>query len=205
MLLLNRIAQALEVRAPITGQLSTINAEVGQNVNAGQRIGQIDVMDGFKIRTRIDQAYLTRVQPGTTGHVSIEGRNWEVKVAKVYTEVQENLFVADVVFEGETPANLRRGQSLTVELSFSDPSESLMVAKGGFYQHTAGRWVYLVDEDGKSARRAEVRLARQNPRQVEVAEGLREGDRIITSGYDSYNDVDELRFSEALTTQKATP
>ncbi|HUG72267.1 MAG TPA: HlyD family efflux transporter periplasmic adaptor subunit, partial [Steroidobacteraceae bacterium] len=187
--LLNRIAQALEVRAPITGQLSTINAEVGQNVNAGQRLGQIDVMDGFKIRTSIDQAYLTRVQPGTSGHVSIEGRNWQVKVAKVYTEVQENLFVADVVFEGETPANLRRGQSLTVELSFSDPSESLMVAKGGFYQHTAGRWVYLVDEDGKSARRQDVRLARQNPRQVEVAEGLREGDRIITSGYDSYNDV----------------
>jgi HlyD family secretion protein len=203
--LLNRIVQALEVRAPITGQLSTINAEVGQNINAGQRIGQIDVMDGFKIRTSIDQAYLTRVQPGTTGHVSLEGRNWEVKVSKVYTEVQQNLFVADVVFVGETPTNLRRGQSLTVELSFSDPTESLMVAKGGFYQHTAGRWVYLVDEDGRSARRMDVRLGRQNPRQVEVAEGLVEGDRIITSGYDSFNDVDELRFSEALPTKKATP
>jgi HlyD family secretion protein len=201
--LLNRIMAALEVRAPISGQLSTISAEVGQNINPGQRIGQIDVAGGFKISTSVDQAYLTRVQPETTtGHVTIDGTNYEVKVSKVYPDVQQNLFKADVVFTGEQPGNLRRGQSVTVELSFSTPKESLMVAKGGFYQHTAGRWVYLVDEDGQSARRMDVRLGRQNPRQVEVLEGLEAGDRIITSGYDSFNDVDELRFSEALSSNR---
>lgn len=203
--LLGRIVQALEVRAPIDGQISSISAEVGQNINAGQRIGQIDAPEGFKIRTRVDQAYLGRVSPGQTGHVTLDGRTWEVKVQKTYDEVKSAVFEADVVFDGEVPDNLRRGQTVTVELSFGAPTESLMVAKGGFYQHTAGRWVYLVDADGGSARRADVRLGKQNPRQVEVLEGLREGDRIITSGYDSYNEADELRFSEALPTQKGTP
>jgi HlyD family secretion protein len=203
--LLNRIVQALEVRAPISGQLSSISAEVGQNINAGQRIGQVDVLDGYKVRTRIDQTYIARVQPGTTGHVTLEGRTWDVAVSKVYTEVTQNIFEADVVFTGEVPASLRRGQTVTVELSFSSPSESLIVSKGSFYQHTAGRWVYLIDEDGETAKRADVRLGRQNPRQVEVLEGLREGDRIVASGYDSFNDVDELRFNEAIPTPKATP
>jgi HlyD family secretion protein len=202
--LLNRIVQALEVRAPISGQLSSISAEVGQNINPGQRIGQVDVLDGYKVRTRIDQTYIARVQPGTTGHVQLEGRTWDVEVSKVYTEVTQNVFEADVVFTGEVPGSLRRGQTVTVELSFSSPTESLIVNKGSFYQHTAGRWVYLIDENGETARRVDVRLGRQNPRQVEVLEGLREGDRIVASGYDSYNDVDVLRFSDAIPTTKAT-
>jgi HlyD family secretion protein len=197
--LLNRIVAALEVRAPIDGQVSTINAEIGQNVNPGQRIGQIDAPQGFKISTKIDQAYLGRVKAGQTGTVTVEGKAWDVKVTKVFDDVQQGgTFEAHVVFEGEVPASLRRGQTVTVELSFSSPSDSLMVAKGGFYQHTAGRWVYLVDKSGKSARRMDVTLGRQNPRQVEVKEGLQAGDRIISSGYDGFNDVDELRFSEAL-------
>jgi len=203
--LLEQIVKSLEVRAPISGHLSTINAEIGQNIMAGQRIGQIDLLDRFKIRTSIDQAYITRVQPGTTGHVQVDGRSWDVTVSKVYPEVQQNVFQADVVFAGETPPTLRRGQSITVELSFSSPSESLLVAKGGFYQHTAGRWVYLVSDDGARARRVDVRLGRQNPRQVEVVEGLRAGDRIVASGYDSYNDVDELQFDQPLTARKGVP
>ena len=203
--LLTRIVQALEVRAPISGHLSTISAEVGQNINAGQRIGQIDVLDGYKIRTRIDQTYITRVQPGSTGHVTLEGRNWDVTVSKVYPEVKQNVFEADVLFSGEVPASLRRGQTVTVELSFSSPSESLMVSKGSFYQHTAGRWVYLVSGDGQSARRVDVRLGRQNPRQVEVLEGLNEGDRIVASGYDSYNDVDTLQFNESVSGETGKP
>jgi HlyD family secretion protein len=199
--LLTRTVQALEVRAPIDGYLSTISAEVGQNVAAGQRIGQIDVQGGFKIRTRIDQAYITRVQAGTPGQVQLDGKNWDVTVQKIYPEVKQNVFEADVTFTGELPPSLKRGQTVTVELSFGSPSQSLMVAKGGFYQHTGGRWVYLISADGTTARRVDVRLGRQNPRQVEVLEGLVEGDRIVASGYDSYNDIDELRFSDAITTQ----
>jgi HlyD family secretion protein len=198
--LLDRIVQSLEVRAPISGHLSTIDAQVGQNINRGQRIGQIDLLDKFKIRARIDQLYITRVVVDTPGHVTLDGRSWDVKVLKVYPEVKNSLFEADIVFTDAVPDSLKRGQTVTVELSFGAPSQTLIVSKGGFYQQTGGRWVYLISKDGKGAQRAEVRLGRQNPRQVEVLEGLTAGDRIITSGYDSYNNAEELKFSEAIKT-----
>ena len=198
--LLNRIVQSLEVRAPISGYLSTIDAQVGQNINRGQRIGQIDLLDKFKIRARIDQLYISRVVVDTPGHVTLDGKSWDVKVQKVYPEVKNSLFEADIVFTDAVPDSLKRGQTVTVELSFGAPSQTLIVSKGGYYQQTGGRWVYLVSKDGKSAHRTDVKLGRQNPRQVEVLEGLTDGDRIITSGYDSYNNADELKFSEAIKT-----
>jgi HlyD family secretion protein len=200
--LLNRSMEAMDVRAPVTGTLSTIDAEMGQNVPMGKRIGQIDEPGGFKLRARIDQAYNGRVLAGTPGHVAMDGKDWEVKVLKVYPEVKQNIFEADVVFADHAPPSLKPGQTVTVDLSFSSPVESLIVAKGSFYQQTGGRWVYLVAPDGKSARRMDVKLGRQNPRQVEVLEGLREGDRIIASGYESYNDIEELQFSEAISPQQ---
>jgi HlyD family secretion protein len=203
--LLNRIVQSLEVRAPISGFLSTIDAQVGQNINRGQRIGQIDLLDKFKIRARIDQLYISRVVVDTPGHVNLDGKSWDVKVQKVYPEVKNSLFEADIVFAEAVPETLKRGQTITVELSFGEPSQTLMVSKGGFYQQTGGRWVYLVSADGETARKTEVKLGRQNPRQVEVLEGLREGDRIITSGYDTYNEVDSLKFSEAIKSKQEKP
>ncbi|MEP7314906.1 MAG: HlyD family efflux transporter periplasmic adaptor subunit [Pseudomonadota bacterium] len=196
--MIGQIVASLDVRAPIAGWLSTIDAQVGQSIPAGKRIGQIDLLDKFKVRVKIDQYYISRVEIGTKGHVDLDGRTWDVVVQKIYPEVKDSAFEADVVFEGESPAAIKRGQTLTIELSFGTPSRSLKVAKGGFYQQTSGRWVYLVSEDGRSARRTNVRLGRQNPREVEVLEGLREGDRIITSGYDTYNGVDELRFKDPL-------
>lgn len=198
MTLLDHIVKSLEVRAPISGYLSTIDAQVGQNIPRGQRIGQIDLLDKFKVRMKIDQFYIARVQIGTSGHLSLDGRDYEVKVQKVYPEVRQSAFEADVVFVDAVPDTLKRGQTLTVELSFGSPSKGLTVSKGGFFQHTAGKWVYLVAADGRSARRVNVRLGRQNPREVEVLEGLNEGDRIVSSSYDTFNDVDELRFSERL-------
>jgi HlyD family secretion protein len=196
--LLRRIVQSLEVRAPVTGYLSTIDAEVGQNIPAGRRIGQIDRLDRFKIRTRIDQYYIGRVQIGTAGHVNLDGRVYEASVQKIYPEVQENIFAADVVFTGAVPESLKRGQSITVELSFGAPVQTLRVAKGSFLEQTAGHWVYLVSPDGKTAHRTPVRLGRHNPHEVEVLEGLRADDRIITSSYDTFNAVDELRFSSPM-------
>ena len=202
--LLAQIVKSLEVRAPISGYLSTIDAEVGQNINPGQRIGQIDLLDKFKVSTKIDQFYIAKVAIGTPGHVNLDGRVWDVKVTKIYPEVKDSAFTADVVFTGDVPESLKRGQTLTVELSFGEPTRALTVAKGGFFQQTSGRWVYVLSKDGRSARRTEVRLGRQNPREVEVLEGLNEGDRIITSSYDSFNSVDELRFNAAISGKGTT-
>jgi HlyD family secretion protein len=198
--LLQDIQKSLEVRAPIAGELSTIDAQVGQNINAGQRIGQIDLLDKLKVTLSIDQFYISRVQVGTPGHVSLDGKTWDVKIQKIYPEVKQNAFSADAIFVGETPASLKRGQTLTIELTFGAPSQTLIVSKGSFYQETSGRWVYLVSRDGRTARKTEVRLGRQNPLQVEVLEGLKEGDRIITSGYDTFNGVDELQFTDSINT-----
>jgi HlyD family secretion protein len=192
--LLARIVKSLEVRAPIAGFLSTIDAQVGQNIPRGQRIGQIDLLDALKVRVKIDQFYISRVEVGTRGHVDVDGKSWDVKVSKIYPEVKQSAFEADVVFTAGTPPSLKRGQTLTVELTFGVPSRSLTVAKGGFFQETSGRWVYLLTPDGHTARRTDVRLGRQNPREVEVLAGLRAGDRIITSGYEAFNGVEELRF-----------
>jgi HlyD family secretion protein len=202
--MLQEIEKSLEVRAPIAGELSTIDAQVGQNIAAGQRIGQIDLLDKLKVSLSIDQFYISRVQVGTPGHVSLDGKTWDVKIQKIYPEVKQNAFTADAVFVGETPASLKRGQTLTIELTFGAPSQTLMVSKGSFYQETAGRWVYLVSKDGRTARKTEVHLGRQNPLQVEVLEGLKEGDRIITSGYDTFNGVDELQFSDAINTNRGS-
>jgi HlyD family secretion protein len=202
--MLDQIKKSLEVRAPISGELSTIDAQVGQNINAGQRIGQIDLLDRLKVTLSIDQFYISRVQVGTPGHVSLDGKTWDVKIQKIYPEVKQNAFTADAVFVGDAPASLKRGQTLTIELTFGAPSQTLMVSKGSFYQETAGRWVYLISSDGRTARKTEVHLGRQNPLQVEVLEGLKQGDRIITSGYDTFNSVDELKFSDAINSNRGS-
>jgi HlyD family secretion protein len=198
--LLTRMIDSLDVRAPISGFLSNISADLGQNINRGQRIGQIDILDDYKISVSVDQYYISRVEVGTPGRMELDGRNYDVFVKKIFPEVDvaSNTFKVDMDFAGDVPPNLRRGQRLTVEMSFGEPTESLMVARGGFYQQTSGRWVYLISEDGESAHRASIRLGRQNPRFVEVLEGLRPGDWIITSSYDSFNEADELKFSQPI-------
>ena len=194
--LLSRMADRLDVSAPISGYLSNIDANLGENINRGQRIGQIDVLDEYKISVGVDQYYIARVQAGTPGRFELNGETYDVVVDKIFTEVVNDAFMVDMAFVGKVPPNLRRGQRLTVEMNFSESAEAVMVARGGFYQQTAGRWVYLVSEDGEAARRTAIRLGRQNPRFVEVLEGLRPGDWIVTSSYEAFNEVDELAFTE---------
>ncbi|MBN1568165.1 MAG: HlyD family efflux transporter periplasmic adaptor subunit [Acidobacteria bacterium] len=194
--LLAKTVESLDVRAPITGYLSSIEAEVGQNVPAGKRIGQIDLLDKLKLRAGIDQYYIAKVQVGTKGKFSLEGTSYAVEVLKIYPEVKDDKFTVDMSFVGEMPTGIKRGQTLTVELDFSETGKSLVVSKGGFYNQTNGRWVYLISEDRLSANRTDIRTGRQNPRDVEVLEGLREGDWIITSGYDAFNEVDMLVFEQ---------
>jgi len=198
--LVSQVIQSLEVRAPISGFLSNIDANLGQNINRGQRIGQIDVLDAYKISVSIDQYYISRVEVGTRGRFELDGVPYEVVVEKLFPEVDvaSNTFKVDVDFAGAVPPDLRRGQRITVEMSFGEPAEALMVARGGFYQQTSGRWAYLISEDGTSARKTPIRLGRQNPRFVEVLEGMRPGDWIITSSYDAFNEVDELQFTQPI-------
>jgi len=196
--ILARIIDSLEVRAPISGYLSSLNAEIGQSFQRGQRIGQIDRLDTFKVRAGIDQFYVSKVVPGQRGKFEFAGRTYEVAVTKVYPEVVNDVFQADLMFVGGPPDGIKRGQTLQIDLSLGEARTSLVVAKGGFYRHTNGRWIYRVAEDGRSARRVDIVVGRQNPQFVEVLEGLAAGDRVIISSYDSYNDVDELTFSDPI-------
>jgi HlyD family secretion protein len=196
--LLGKLVESLEVTAPIAGQLSSINAELGQNIGRGARIGQIDLLDRLKIQVKVDQYYASNVVVGTEGKFKLDGTDYPVVVKKIYPEVVSNAFAVDVDFVGAAPANIRRGQTLTVELNWGVPKQALMVKKGGFYQHTGGRWIYLVSQDGNTASKINIRLGNQNPQFVEVLEGLQEGDRVITSGYDSFNDIDQLEFNDPL-------
>ena len=201
--LLKRIVDSLDVRAPLDGFLSSIDAEVGENIVPGRRIGQIDQLDAFKMRARIDQYYLSRVELGTPGKIELDGKSYDVAVKRIYPEIVQDAFTVDINFDGAPPPNLRRGQRLTIELSFGASTQGLIVERGGFMQQSGGRWVYLIAEDGRSARRAPVRFGRQNPRYVEVLEGLRPNDRIVTSSYTTFNEVDELKFTEPVPTSKS--
>jgi HlyD family secretion protein len=195
---LSKIMDSLEVRAPIDGYLSSLDAEVGQNFQRGQRIGQIDQLERFKVRADIDQFYIAKVQPDQRGTFEFDGQRYELSVKKVYPEVTNDTFKVDMEFAGTVPVGIKRGQSLSIDLSLSESKSVAMVAKGGFYRHTNGRWLYLLAEDGRSARRTRVVLGRQNPQFVEVIEGLKPGDWIINSNYDSFDDVDELTFPEPI-------
>jgi HlyD family secretion protein len=196
--ILSRIIESLEVRAPIDGHLSTLDAEIGQSFQRGQRIGQIDQLDSFKVRGEIDQYYITKVATGQRGTFEFGGRPYTLEVAKIYPEVTDDLFQVDLAFVGPAPEAIKRGQRLLIDLSLSEPRKTHMVAKGSFYQHTNGRWAYRLAPDGRSARRTNIVLGRQNPQAVEVLEGLTQGDWIITSSYDGFNDVDELTFSDPI-------
>jgi HlyD family secretion protein len=196
--ILSRIIDSLEVRAPIDGHLSTLSAEIGQSFQRGQRIGQIDQLDRFKVRADVDQYYISKVAIGQQGAFEFDGREYRLEVTKIYPEVKDGLFQVDMTFGDDVPSGIKRGQTLRIDLSLSESKRTNVVAKGGFYKHTNGRWAYRVGEDGRSARRVNLVLGRQNPQSVEVLEGLAVGDWILTSNYESFGDVDELTFPEAI-------
>lgn len=182
----------LLVRAPLSGQLTSLEVEVGEATAPGERLGRIDVLDGFKARAQVDQHYITRVSEGQTAQLPADGRLYRLRVMKIFPEVKDNRFEIDLEFLGELPQGIKRGQNLSLKLELSDPAEAVVVPRGPFFQKTAGRWIYVLDADGESARRRAVRLGRQNPDYFEVLEGLEPGERAITSSYDGFADVDRL-------------
>jgi HlyD family secretion protein len=169
-----------------------LNAEIGQSKSPGQRLGQIDVLDGFKVRAEIDEFYISRINSGQKGTFDLGTTSYSLTVGKVYPEVREGRFEVDMLFEGSPPQGIRRGQTLQIRLQLGDLSDALIVARGAFYQKTGGQWAYVVDKSGAFAVKRNIRLGRQNPQTFEVMEGLEPGEQVITSAYDNFGDIDKL-------------
>ena len=182
----------LIVRAPINGQLTSLDAEVGQSKNKGERLGQIDVLNGYKVRVDVDEHYISRVFIGQMGETSFAGKTYKLKINKVYTQVNAGRFQVDMEFEGDVPDGIRRGQTMQIRLALSDETQAILLAKGGFYQQTGGNWVFKVSNDGKTAYKVDVQLGRQNPEYYEVLSGLQPGDKVVTSSYENYGTMQEL-------------
>ncbi|GAB5398481.1 MAG: efflux RND transporter periplasmic adaptor subunit [Aureisphaera sp.] len=182
----------LVVRAPIDGQLTSLDAEIGQSITKGTRLGQVDVTTGYKVRVDIDEHYISRIYNGQIGTFTLNNKAYTLVIKKVFTQVTNGRFQVDMKFDGETPEGIRRGQNLQIRVALSAEKEALLVAKGGFFQKTGGNWMFKVSEDGNSAYRVDVRLGSQNTEYYEVLEGLLPGDKVVTSSYDSYGDVEEL-------------
>jgi HlyD family secretion protein len=182
----------LTVRAPITGQLTSLNAETGQSKSPGDQLGQIDALDGFKVRADIDEFYIARVVKGLHATVEIDGKDFKLVVIKVFPEVKNGKFQVDMNFDGSVPDGIRRGQTLQIRLQLSERTKALLLARGGFYQKTGGQWVFVLNNSGTEAVKRSISLGRQNPDYFEVLSGLKPGDKVITSSYDNFGDVDKL-------------
>lgn len=182
----------LIVRAPVDGQLTSLDAEFGQSKNKGDRLGQIDVLSGFKVRADIDEHYISRVYTGLEAEFTFAGKTYPLRIKKVYTQVTNGRFQVDMEFSDKIPEGIRRGQTLQVRLTLSDETQALLVPKGGFYQQTGGNWIFKVNESGDIAYKNDIRLGRQNPEYYEILEGLKAGDKVITSSYENYGNMQEL-------------
>lgn len=182
----------LVVRSPVDGQLTSMDAEIGQSKNKGERLGQIDVLSGFKVRVDVDEHYISRIFTGLTGDFSLGNKTYQLKIRKVFTQVTNGRFQVDMAFMDKIPAGIRRGQTLQIRLALGDETRALLLARGGFYQQTGGNWIFKVSADGKTAYKTNIQLGRQNPDYYEVLDGLKPGDKVVTSSYENYGDMQEL-------------
>ncbi len=182
----------LIVRAPVDGQLTSLDAEIGQNKNKGERLGQLDVLSGFKVRADIDEHYISRIFNGLMGEFTFANKTYKLKITKVFTQVANGRFQVDMEFVGEVPQGIRRGQTLMIRLALSDETQAILVARGGFYQNTGGNWIFKLNESGTIAYKVDIQLGRQNPDYFEVLQGLQPGDKVVTSSYENYGTMQEL-------------
>lgn len=185
----------LNVRAPVAGKLSGFNIEIGQSITRGGRLGQIDDPEGYKLNARIDEYYLGRVDLELRAVAEHNGRDLELRVAKIYPQVNEGTFEVDMVFD-EQPDGLRRGQTLQTRLTLGDNTDAVLIPNGAFYQETGGQWVFVVAPDGSEAIKRNVKLGRRNSEFIEVLDGLEPGERVITSPYTSFVGMDRLSLKD---------
>ena len=191
-LLVRERKNKLEVRSNIDGELGLLDVELGQNIQAGQNIGQINDLSDFKIETNIDEHYIDRVRAGLTATITRDGKQYQLRVRKVYPEVRNGSFRTDFVFEGTRPEQMRSGQTYYIELALGKSSQATLIPRGTFFQTTGGNWIFVLDRSNKKAYRRNISIARQNPQYYEVTEGLEPGERVITSGYEAFKDNEVL-------------
>jgi HlyD family secretion protein len=184
----------LVVKAPVSGLLSSMNIEVGSNISQGQNIGQIDDLNGFKMRVSVDEHYLSRIFVGLTGSMEFNGKDYGLKIIKIYPEILSGRFEVDMKFDSGAPEMVKRGQSAPIRLQLGQPSQATLLPVGGFFSETGGNWVYVVGEGGKRAAKRKITLGRKNPEYFEVLEGLQPGEKVITSSYENFGDNEVLEF-----------
>lgn len=194
MSMIRRRKSNLIVKAPIDGELGLLDVVLGQSIAAGTKIGQINSVGTYKVEAQIDEHYIDRVIAGLEATFERQGETYSTVIRKVYPEVRDGKFKADFKFDGEQPDNIRSGQTYYLNLQLGQPEEAVIIPRGTFYQKTGGKWIYVVNKDGTKAVKREIRIGRQNPQYYEVLEGLEPGEKVITSGYDTYGDSDVLVF-----------
>ena len=194
MLMIRRRKDNLTIKAPIDGELGLLDVVLGQSVSAGTKIGQINNLDSYKIEAQIDEHYIDRVTSGLSATFQRQNDSYDAVIRKVYPEVRDGKFKADFKFGGEVPDNIRTGQTYYLNLQLGQPETAVLVPRGTFYQKTGGKWIFVVSPDGGKAVRREIRIGRQNPQYYEVLDGLNPGEKVITSGYDSFGDNEVLVF-----------
>ena len=194
MSMIRRRKSNLIVKAPIDGELGLLDVVLGQSIVSGTKIGQINSVGLYKVEAQIDEHYIDRVVAGLEATFERQGETYSTVIRKVYPEVRDGKFKADFKFDGEQPDNIRAGQTYYLNLQLGQPEEAVIIPRGTFYQKTGGKWIYVVNKEGNKAVKREIRIGRQNPQYYEVLEGLEPGERVITSGYDTYGDSDVLVF-----------
>ena len=194
MQMIRRRKDNLTIKAPIDGELGLLDAVLGQNIASGAKIGQINDLSSYKIEAQIDEHYIDRVTAGLEAVFERQNEDYHAIIRKVYPEVREGKFKADFKFSGQQPDNIRTGQTYYMNLQLGQPEEAILIPRGTFYQHTGGKWIYVLSPDGSRAVKREIRIGRQNPQYYEVEEGLQPGEKVIISNYETYRDNDILIF-----------
>lgn len=182
----------LNIKAPVNGELATLNVEVGEVVNYGTRIGTVNILDSYKLRVDIDEHYIARVTKKLIGECDFSGRDYKGIITKIYPEVKNGRFAVDMEFTDTVPREIRIGQTSRIKLELGESQQAILLPRGGFYQSTGGQWVYVLNDKGNEAYKRNIRIGRQNPRYYEVLEGLKPGEKVIVSSYDTFGDADKL-------------
>ncbi len=182
----------LNIKAPVNGELATLNVEVGEVVNYGTRIGTVNILDSYKLRVDIDEHYIARVAKKLIGECDFSGRDYKGIIKKIYPEVKNGRFAVDMEFTDTVPKEIRIGQTSRIKLELGESQQAILIPRGGFYQSTGGQWVYVLNDKGNEAYKRNIRIGRQNPRYYEVLDGLKPGEKVIVSSYDTFGDADKL-------------